>query len=210
MSSDTSTRSVKKKKMSTKALVKRLIGVVADLTSKVDRVLQKKDEQDTWFGEEEDMVNEEEEETYYHGTQLEYDDTSTPGLKRDVGRTPMHVEPSPDVGEHHKKTVTPIMQSTPKLKKITKPRKKGVKSPEKAKEDIVNEQSNYVSNHLLLDSLYAASSIPHKRCWCRLVFGNATFKYLEKLDVIEYWNDFPDRHKVNATVEFVDIVHVPQ
>ncbi|CAH1429083.1 unnamed protein product [Lactuca virosa] len=42
MSSDTSSRSVKKKKTSIKALVKRLIGVVADLTSKVDIVLQKK------------------------------------------------------------------------------------------------------------------------------------------------------------------------
>ncbi|CAH1427562.1 unnamed protein product [Lactuca virosa] len=81
MSSDTSTRSVKKKKMSTKTLVNRLIGVVADLTSKVDRVLQIKDEPDTWFGEEEDMVNEEEEETYYHGPQLDYDDTSTHGLE---------------------------------------------------------------------------------------------------------------------------------
>ncbi|KAL7609965.1 hypothetical protein Lser_V15G10052 [Lactuca serriola] len=42
MSSDTSKRSVKKKKTSTKSLVKHLIGVVADLTSKVDRILQKK------------------------------------------------------------------------------------------------------------------------------------------------------------------------
>ncbi|CAI9294377.1 unnamed protein product [Lactuca saligna] len=86
MSSDTLTRSVKKKKTSTKELVKRLIGVVAYLTSKVHRVLQQKDEPDTRFGEEEDMVNEEEEEIYYHGTQLHYDDTSTHGLEEDVGR----------------------------------------------------------------------------------------------------------------------------
>ncbi|CAH1425429.1 unnamed protein product [Lactuca virosa] len=46
MSHDTS-RLEKKKKTSTKALVKRLLGVVADLSSKVDRVLQKKDEPDT-------------------------------------------------------------------------------------------------------------------------------------------------------------------
>ena len=75
---------------------------MADLTSK-DRVLQKKDEQDTGFGEEEDMVNEEEEETYYHGTQLQYDDTSTHGLEGEFGRTPTHVETSPNVGENHKK-----------------------------------------------------------------------------------------------------------
>ena len=69
ISSDTSTRLVKKKKTSTKALVKRLLGVMADLTSKVDRVLQKKDESDTRFGgEEEEMINEKEEETYYHVT----------------------------------------------------------------------------------------------------------------------------------------------
>ncbi|CAH1442685.1 unnamed protein product [Lactuca virosa] len=69
MSHDTS-RLVKKKKTSTKALVKRLLGVVADLSSKVDRVLQKKDEPDTnfepdrGFREEEEMINEEEEEKY--------------------------------------------------------------------------------------------------------------------------------------------------
>ena len=38
-SSDTSTKVVKKKKINTKALVKRLLGVVADLSSKVDRIL---------------------------------------------------------------------------------------------------------------------------------------------------------------------------
>ncbi|CAI9264708.1 unnamed protein product [Lactuca saligna] len=86
ISSDASTRSVKKKKTSTKSLVKRLIGVVADLTSKVNRVLQKKYELDTGFGEEEDMVNEEEEETYYHGIQLHYDDTSTHGLEGDAAK----------------------------------------------------------------------------------------------------------------------------
>ncbi|CAH1453067.1 unnamed protein product [Lactuca virosa] len=110
MSSDTSIRSVKKKKTSTKALVKRLLGVMAELFSKVDRVLQKKDEPYTGFGEEEDMVNEEEEETDYHGTQLDYDDISTHGLEGEVGRTPTNVEPSPDMGEHQKKTVTPIVR----------------------------------------------------------------------------------------------------
>ncbi|CAH1423301.1 unnamed protein product [Lactuca virosa] len=53
-------------------------------------------------------------------------------------------------------------------------------------------------------------SIPHKRCWCPLVFDSATFKYLEKLDVTEYWNDFPDGHKDNAIVEFVETIDVPQ
>ncbi|CAH1418543.1 unnamed protein product [Lactuca virosa] len=70
MSSDTSTRSVKKKKKkkktSIKELVKRLLGIVVDLTSKVDRILQKQDEPDTWFGEDEEMVNEGEEEPFYH------------------------------------------------------------------------------------------------------------------------------------------------
>ncbi|CAH1421512.1 unnamed protein product [Lactuca virosa] len=105
MSSDTSTRSVKKKKTSTKALVKRLIDVVGELTYKVDRVLQKKDEPHIGFREGEDMVNEEEEETYYHGTQLHYDDSFTHGMEGKVGRTPTgkNVEPSPDVGQHDKK-----------------------------------------------------------------------------------------------------------
>ncbi|CAI9277948.1 unnamed protein product [Lactuca saligna] len=92
MSNDTS-RLVKKKKTSTKALVKRLLG--------------------------------------------------THGLEGEFGPTPMHVEPSSDVGEHHTKEMTPIvrsqrkrgvpwyqwtpfivLQSTPKLKKITKAKKK--------------------------------------------------------------------------------------
>ncbi|CAI9285804.1 unnamed protein product [Lactuca saligna] len=69
MSTDTSTRLVKKKKTSIKALVKRLLSVVADLSSKVDHVLNKKDEPDTGFGDkEEEMINEEQKETYYHGT----------------------------------------------------------------------------------------------------------------------------------------------
>ncbi|CAH1434908.1 unnamed protein product [Lactuca virosa] len=106
MSSDTSTRSVKKKKKtSTKALVKRLLSVVADLTSKLDRVLQKKDEPDTGFGEEEEIVNEEEEEPFYHGF----------------------------------------------------------------KDSIISE-----------------------------------------LDVINYWNDFSDGHKTNATIQFVDTIDAPQ
>ncbi|XP_052626215.1 uncharacterized protein LOC128133191 [Lactuca sativa] len=113
MSTNTSTRLVKKKKMSIKVLVKCLLGVVADLSSKVDRVLNKKYEPDTGFGdeeeeEEEDMINEKEEETYYHGTQLNCDDLGSHGLDGEVGRTPTHVELSLDVGEHHTKTMTPI------------------------------------------------------------------------------------------------------
>ncbi|CAI9299530.1 unnamed protein product [Lactuca saligna] len=67
MSNDTS-RLVKKNKTSTMPFVKRLLVVVADLSSKVDRVLQKKDEPDTTvepdrgFREEEEMINEEDEE----------------------------------------------------------------------------------------------------------------------------------------------------
>ncbi|CAH1418006.1 unnamed protein product [Lactuca virosa] len=147
-SSDTSTKVLKKKKTSTKALVKQ--------------------------EEEEEMINEDEEEAYYHGTQFEYG-----GLEGEVGRTPTHGESSSDVGEHHLKTVTPIgrpqrkrvvawyqrtpftvMQSTPKVKKISKTRKKKiVESPEKANEDIVNAETSDVSNHLLLDSIYAASTM---------------------------------------------------
>ncbi|CAH1454158.1 unnamed protein product [Lactuca virosa] len=244
MSNDTSTRLVKKKKTSTKALVKRLLGVVSDLTSKVDRVLQKKkDEPDTGFGEEdEEMINEEEEETYYHGIQLDYDDIATHGLEGKVGRTPTHVEPSPDVGEHHTKTVTHIVrpqrkrgvawyQRTPftvvqnsyfKFENHQNKEKKAVESPEKENEDIVNEESNDVSNHLLLDSVHAANT------WKVHIYDSARSmnffsKYLidgefksfgdsiiSKLDVIEYWNDFPDGHKDNAIVEFIDIVDVPQ
>ncbi|CAI9281882.1 unnamed protein product [Lactuca saligna] len=126
------------------------------------------------------MVNEEEEETYYHGTQLHYDDKFTHGLEGEVGHTPMgkNVDPSTDVSRHHKKTVTPIvrlqrtwgaslyqqtsftvMESIPKLKKIIKPRKKVVDCPEKTNEDIVNENISNISKHILLDSLYAASTL---------------------------------------------------
>ncbi|CAH1428135.1 unnamed protein product [Lactuca virosa] len=53
-----------------------------------------------------------------------------------------------------------MMQSAPKLKKISKTRKKKiVESPEKANEDIVNAETSDVSNHLLLDSIYAASTM---------------------------------------------------
>ncbi|CAI9300786.1 unnamed protein product [Lactuca saligna] len=66
MSSDTSTKVVKKKKTSTKTLVKRIVGVVADLSFKVDRVLQKKDEPNTRFVKEveDEMINEDEEDAY--------------------------------------------------------------------------------------------------------------------------------------------------
>ncbi|CAH1425275.1 unnamed protein product [Lactuca virosa] len=121
MSNDTS-RLVKKKKTNTKALVKRLLGVEADLSSKVDRVLQKKDEPDTnvepdrgfreeeEVEEEEEMINEEEEEKYYHHTHFNYDDIGTHGLEGEFGSTPTHVEPSSDVGEHHTKEMTPIVR----------------------------------------------------------------------------------------------------
>ncbi|CAI9269928.1 unnamed protein product [Lactuca saligna] len=33
---------------------------------------------------------------------------------------------------------------------------------------------------------------------------------IEELDAIDYWKDFPDGHKGNAVVEFIDIVDVPQ
>ncbi|CAH1413528.1 unnamed protein product [Lactuca virosa] len=251
MSSDTSRRSVKKKKTRTKSLVKRLIGIMADLTSKIDRVLLKKDEPGTGVGEEQDMGNEEEEETYYQDA--------------------IHTK----IEENHQSK-----------------EKKAVESPEKENEDIVNEESNDVSNHLLLDNLYAASLLGFWIKWNMIssnlntthmlhilpldvefwsrnvangvggypkwkdvdmvlfpinVVGFHWFlvvlrlntwkvhiydstrsmdflsKYLiggkfkifgdsiiSELDVIEYWNDFPDGHKANATVEFVDTIDEPQ
>ncbi|CAH1425428.1 unnamed protein product [Lactuca virosa] len=33
---------------------------------------------------------------------------------------------------------------------------------------------------------------------------------IEELDAIDYWKDFPDGHKENAVVEFIDIVDAPQ
>ncbi|CAI9272393.1 unnamed protein product [Lactuca saligna] len=175
-SSDTSTRVVKKKKSSTKALVKRLLGVVAELSSKVDRVLHEKDEPKKRFvdqEEEEEIINEEDEEPYYHDTQFDYG-----GLEEKVAPTPKHGEPSEDVGEHDTKIVTligrlqrkrvvawyqripfTVMQSTPKLKKISKTRKKKIEeSPKKTNENIVNATSSDISNHLLLDSIYTNSS----------------------------------------------------
>ncbi|CAH1450767.1 unnamed protein product [Lactuca virosa] len=230
MSSDTSTRSGKKKKMRTKELMKRLLGIVADLTSNVDRVLQKKDEPDTGFGEEEDMVNEEEEEIYYHVTPI--------------------VRPQ-------RKNGVAWYQRTPFTVKITQTmKKKAMESPEKENEDIVNEESNDVSNHLPLDSLHTATNgvggypkwkdvdmvlfpiniigvhwflvVLHLNTWKVHIYDSAQSmnffsKYLtsgefksfgdsiiSELDVIEYWNDFPYGYKDNTTVEFVDTIDAPQ
>ncbi|CAH1412957.1 unnamed protein product [Lactuca virosa] len=204
-------------------------------------------------------------------------------------------EANPELKKVHKVKSVPNfmlpfkMQSTPKLKKITKAKKKKVvKSPEKANEDIVNEESNDVSNHLLLDSLEAASTltfwkewnsissklntkhrlhmltldveflvellavtdagwlissvlfpinVPHAhwflavlhldiwkvhisdsaRCmnYFTTYLTGGEFKsfgdsIIEEIDAIDYWKDFPDRHKENAVVEFIDIVDAPQ
>ncbi|CAI9285805.1 unnamed protein product [Lactuca saligna] len=129
----------------------------------------------------------------------------------EAGHTPTHVEPSLDVGEHHTKTITPIdmpqrkrgvpwyqrtpftvMQSTPKVKKITKTRKnknKAVESPEKANEDIVNEESNDVSNQLLLDSVHAASTLIFWKEWS-VISSNINTKHrlhIFPLDVV-FWS----------------------
>ncbi|CAI9290805.1 unnamed protein product [Lactuca saligna] len=177
---------VKKKKSSTKALVKRLLGIVVELSSKVDRVLEEKDEPNKRFvkddeedEEEEEMINEEGEEEYCHDTQFDY-----AGLEEKVAPTP--TEPSPDLGEHDTKIVTPIgrpqrkrapvwyqrtpftvVQSTAKLKKISKTRKKKIEeSPKKTNEDIVNTESSDVpSNNLLLDSIYATSPMSFWQEW---------------------------------------------
>ncbi|CAH1425302.1 unnamed protein product [Lactuca virosa] len=115
-SSDTSTKVVKKKKTSIKALVKRLLGVLADLSSK--------------------------------------------------------------------------MQSTPKVKKISKTRKKKiVESPEKANEDIVNAETSDVSNHLLLDSIYAASMMSFWIEWSMISSKLITKHRLHMLPLdIDFWS----------------------
>nr|KAJ0190688.1 hypothetical protein LSAT_V11C800453850 [Lactuca sativa] len=214
MSNDTSILK-KKKKTSTKALVKHLIGVVADLTSKVDRALQKKDvadtnvEPDRGFQEEEEMINEEEEEKYQHHTYFDYDYIGTHGLEGEFGPTPTHVEQSSDVGEDHTKEMTPIgrpqrkrgvpwfqrtpftvLQSTPKVKKIIIPKKKKVvKSPEKPNEDIVNEESNDVSNHLLLDSVEAASTLSFWKEWNSISSNLITKHRLHIITLdLEFWS----------------------
>nr|KAJ0209221.1 hypothetical protein LSAT_V11C400196230 [Lactuca sativa] len=101
-------RVVKKKKSSTKALVKHLLGVVAELSSKVDRVLEEKDEPNKRFvedeekeEEEEEIINEDGEEADCHDTQFDY-----AGLEEKAAPTP--TESSPDLGEHDIKIVTPI------------------------------------------------------------------------------------------------------
>ncbi|CAH1426508.1 unnamed protein product [Lactuca virosa] len=209
-SSDTSTRVVKKKKISTKALVKRLLGVVAELSSKVDRVLHEKDEPNKRFveeeeeEEEEEMINEEDEEPYYHDTQFDYG-----GLEEKVAPTPTHGEPSQDVGEHDTKIVTligrpqrkravawyqrtpfTVMQSTAKLKKISKTRKKKIEeSPKKTNEDIVNAESSDVSNHLLLDSIYSNSPMSFWKEWSVLSSKLITKHRLHILPLdMDFWS----------------------
>ncbi|CAH1423022.1 unnamed protein product [Lactuca virosa] len=214
MSSDKSTRSVKKKKKSTKALVKRLIGVVADLTSKVDRLLQKKDKPDTGFSEEEDMVNEEEEETYYHGTELHYDDTFTHDLEGEVGHTPtgQYVEQSPDVGQHHKKTVTPIVRPQ---------RMRGLSRYQRTSFKVVLFLINVIGVHWFLAVLHlntwkvniydlARSMNFFSKYKIGAEFKNFGDNIISELDVIEYWNDFPDGHRDNVIVEFVEAIDAPQ
>ncbi|CAI9279643.1 unnamed protein product [Lactuca saligna] len=177
---------VKKKKSRTKALVKCLLGVVAELSSKVDRVLEEKDEPNKRFvkDEEEDeeeveMINEEGEEAYCHDTQFDY-----AGLEEKVAPTP--TEPSPDLSEHDTKIVTPIgrpqrkrapawyqrtlftvVQSTAKLKKISKTRKTKIEeSPKKTNEDIVNAESSDVpSNNLLLYNIFTTSPMSFWQEW---------------------------------------------
>ncbi|CAH1442010.1 unnamed protein product [Lactuca virosa] len=217
MSNDTS-RLVKKKKTSTKALVKRLLGVVADLSSKVDRVLQKKDEPDTnvepdrGFRVEEEMINEEEEEKYYHDTHFDYDDIGTHGLEGEFGPTPTHVDPSSDVGEHHTKEMTPIVRPQ---------RKMGVPWYQRTPFTVVLFPINVPHAHWVL-------AVLHLDIWKVHIYDSARsmnyfttyltggeFKsfgdsIIEELDAIDYRKDFPDGHKDNAVVEFIDIVDAPQ
>ncbi|CAH1422843.1 unnamed protein product [Lactuca virosa] len=138
MSHDTS-RLVKKKKTSTKALVKRLLGVVADLSSKVDHVLHKKDE---------------------HPTQI---------LNQTEGSIP------------HKRSSCPLVLAVLHL--------------DIWKVHIYDSARcmNYFTTYLTGGEFKS--------------FGDSI---IEELDAIDYWKDFPDGHKDNAVVEFIDIVDAPQ
>ncbi|CAH1448198.1 unnamed protein product [Lactuca virosa] len=109
MSSDTSTSSVKKKKTSTRSMMKHLIGVVSQLSSKVNLVLQKKDKPNKRFSGE-DMVNVEEEEPYNHGPEMNFDDTCVYGLEKEFVPTATGhvVDPSPEIVQLDEKAVTPI------------------------------------------------------------------------------------------------------
>ncbi|CAH1452917.1 unnamed protein product [Lactuca virosa] len=83
------------------------------------------------------------------------------------------------------------MQSTPKVKKINQQNKekKAVESPEKANEDIVNEESNDVSNQFLLDSVHAASTLSFWKEWS-MISSNLNTKHrlhILPLDV-EFWS----------------------
>ncbi|CAH1444101.1 unnamed protein product [Lactuca virosa] len=202
MSSDTSTRSIKKKTR-TKALVKRLIGVVADLTSKVDRVLQKKDEPDTGFGEEEDMGNEEEKETYYHDSLYA---ASTLGFWKEWNMI------SSNLNTTHRLHILPLdVEFWSRLLTVTDsgwlisshiaiwtndvggyPKWKDV--------DMVLFPINVVGVHWFLAVLYLNTWKNSKS------FGDSI---ISELDVIEFWNDFPDGHKANTNVEFVDTIDGP-
>ncbi|CAH1419186.1 unnamed protein product [Lactuca virosa] len=154
--------------------------------------------------EEEEMINEEDEEPYYHDTQFDYG-----GLEENVKPTPTHGEPSQDVGEHYTKIVTPIgrpqrkrvvawyqrtpftvMQSTAKLKKISKTRKKKIEeSPKKTNEDIVNAESSDVSNHLLLDSIYTNSPMSFWKEWSVLSSKLITKHRLHILPLdMDFWS----------------------
>ncbi|CAH1442855.1 unnamed protein product [Lactuca virosa] len=212
MSHDTS-RLEKKKKTSTKALVKRLLGVVADLSSKVDRVLQKKDEPDTnfepdrRFREEEEMMNEEEEDTHF-----DYDNIGSHGLDGEFESTPTHVEPSLDVGEHHTKEMTPIVRPQ---------RKRGVPWYQRTPFTVVLFPINVPHAHWFLAVLHLDIWKVHiydsTRCmnYFTTYLTGGEFKsfgdsIIEELDGIDYWKDFPDGHKENAVVEFIDIVDAPQ
>ncbi|CAI9279186.1 unnamed protein product [Lactuca saligna] len=67
--------------------------------------------------------------------------------------------------------------------------KKVVESPEKANEDIVNKESNDVSNYLLLDSVEAASLLTFWREW-NTIYSNLNTKHrlhMITLDV-EFWS----------------------
>ncbi|CAI9288283.1 unnamed protein product [Lactuca saligna] len=68
-------------------------------------------------------------------------------------------------------------------------------SPEKANKDIVNEESNDVSNQLLLDSVHVASTLSFWKEWI-MISSNLNTKYrmhILPLDV-EFWS----RHVANG------------
>ncbi|CAH1417733.1 unnamed protein product [Lactuca virosa] len=166
------------------------------------------------------MINEEEEEKYYHDTHFDYDNIGSHGLEGEFESTPTHVEPSSDVGEHHTKEMTPIVRPQ---------RKRGVPWYQRTPFTVVqNSYFKFGSIPINVPHAHWFLAVLHLDIWKVHIYDSARcmnyfttyltggeFKsfgdsIIEELDAIDYWKDFPDGHKDNAVVEFIDIVDAPQ